>query len=218
MSKMSFKFNGLDQLQTLNVQVPQQVYQELNYRRNQINENELKNISSNIEKASKDRLNLNNIQNSFSNADSNYSEAIQPNTVQHSSSQIQTPTALISQHSVAVSQQVSSVATSLSSIQVRQPSVQSNQLAVNFPNQVVSASSNSNFSGPTPPGKRMQPGSQPSSLKLPASQTYSYNSGLTFSSSHPASYFATPPPGEQVYPNQQLLYSRNLSHPPSYFT
>ena len=117
-----------------------------------------------------------------------------------------------------MSQQVSSVATSLSSIQVRQPSVQSNQLAVNFPNQVVSASSNSNFSGPTPPGKRMQPGSQPSSLKLPASQTYSYNSGLTFSSSHPASYFATPPPGEQVYPNQQLLYSRNLSHPPSYFT
>ena len=81
MSKMSFKFNGLDQLQTLNVQVPQQVYQELNYRRNQINENELKNISSNIEKASKDRSNLNNIQNSFSSVDSNYSEAIQPNTV-----------------------------------------------------------------------------------------------------------------------------------------
>ena len=40
--KMSFKFTGLDQLVSRNVNVPQQIHQEVNFRRNQAKENEAK--------------------------------------------------------------------------------------------------------------------------------------------------------------------------------
>ena len=57
--KMSFKFTGLDQLKYLNIQVPNQIYQEVAFRRNQICENSAKNVTANNEKAYKVRPNYN---------------------------------------------------------------------------------------------------------------------------------------------------------------
>ena len=53
----SFKFTGLDQLETLGVHIPPEIYQEAAYRRAQIKENEMKSWTLNNEKAFKTRPN-----------------------------------------------------------------------------------------------------------------------------------------------------------------
>ena len=57
--KMSFRFTGLDQLKYLGIQVPNQIFQEVAYRRNQISENRVKNDNANNEKANRARPNYN---------------------------------------------------------------------------------------------------------------------------------------------------------------
>ena len=57
LGSMSFKFTGLEQLDALQVPIPPQVKQEIEYRRAQIKENEDKSWNLNNEKAFKDRPN-----------------------------------------------------------------------------------------------------------------------------------------------------------------
>ena len=57
LGSMSFKFTGLEQLDALQVPIPPQIKQEIDYRRAQIKENEDKNWKLNNEKAFKDRPN-----------------------------------------------------------------------------------------------------------------------------------------------------------------
>ena len=57
--KMSFRFTGLDQLKYLSIQVPNQIFQEVAYRRNQISENRVRNDTANNEKAYRARPNYN---------------------------------------------------------------------------------------------------------------------------------------------------------------
>ena len=52
--RMSFKFIGLDHLYALNVNIPQQIYQEVDFRRNQAKENEAKNQAANNQKSLQD--------------------------------------------------------------------------------------------------------------------------------------------------------------------
>ena len=51
----SFKFTGLDQLETLQVVIPPQIHEEIGFRRAQIQQNEEKSRNLNIEKARKSR-------------------------------------------------------------------------------------------------------------------------------------------------------------------
>ena len=57
-STQSFKFTGLDQLETLQVEIPPQINEEISFRRAQIQQNEEKSRNLNIEKARKVRPNL----------------------------------------------------------------------------------------------------------------------------------------------------------------
>ena len=61
--KMSFKFTGIDQLQSLNIHIPQQLFEEVTYRRNQIKDNETRGVTINNEKAFKVRTNYGQHQN-----------------------------------------------------------------------------------------------------------------------------------------------------------
>ena len=84
---MSFKFTGLDQLEALKVQIPQQIYQEVDYRRKQIKENEAKNIVLNTEKAYKTRISYNNSDLNTNMNFNRFQASTKPSHIQYSSTQ-----------------------------------------------------------------------------------------------------------------------------------
>ena len=180
----SFKFTGLDQLQTLQISIPNQIKEEISYRRAQIRQNEEKSQTLNNEKSKKQRPNP------------PLSQAA-PTSTNNPGPPINRVHLTGANNTPVLPRVPAPVRPTPHPVNQPPPSNQGNQLS-NFSYQTIQDSRSKSVKrphpiNPSPPGQAMYPTNLKYSNHPPPNQAHYPQSSYP---PYPQSFFTTPPPGD----------------------